>query len=73
MKSSTFHSWLHKNWKQTNGLILKVYFGIVKTQNVIIIFKLSLLKGIMWEWYKILCEIHSSVIWESLGCNFQRE
>lgn len=43
MKSSAFDSLHHKNKNQTSELILKVYFGIEKTQNVVnIIFNLSL-------------------------------
>lgn len=71
MKSSTFHFWYQKkkNGKQLTGLILKVYFGIDKTQNMInITCKLSLLKDNMWKCYKIyyvkFTVVLSGKLWE---------
>lgn len=55
--------------KQLNGLILTVYFGIEKTQNMInITSKLSLLKDIVWKCYKIyyvkFTVVLSGKLWE---------
>ena len=65
-KKSAFHSLHHKNKKQTNEVILKVYFSIEKAQNVIdIIFNLSLSKGIMWRCIKHKSTVVlSGTVWE---------